>query len=200
MEFSSRLREIKKIKGKKGKKHRHFGFIPPRAETTTSPTRRSTATSRPSGATCAGTAAAWIDSSVTGQRCTGQHGTTTGRSSRSSWRRAPPWTSWAAEAVGSSAIAAGAHGAASATPPVLRSDSAARCSTQRPRGVRPAAAGSKGLPAHWGQRRLGASADVVFLKTVFFSPAVTRTDITDITAAVQRMWHVSMTYDLWHIF
>ena len=64
---------------------------------------------------------------------------------------------------------------------------------ERPRGVRPAAAGSKGLRGNQGPRRLGASADVPFLKTVFFSPAIT---ITDITGAVQRMWHVSMTYDI----
>ena len=39
---------------------------------------------------------------------------------------------------------------------------------ERPRGVRPAAAGSKGLRGNQGPRRLGASADVPFLKTVFF--------------------------------
>ena len=191
------LRENIKIKGKKTeKKHRHFCFIPPRAETTTSPARRKTATSRPSGATCAATAAAstdWIRR--TGQRCTGQQSTTTRRSWRSSWRRAPPWTSLAAEAVGSSAIAAG-HGAASATPPVLRCHSAALCSNLRPRGVRPAAAGSKGLRGQQGHQRLGASADVPFLNTFFFTGNHNnRYNKLDITGAVQRMWRVSMTYD-----
>ena len=65
--------------------------------------------------------------------------------------------------------------------------------------MRPAAAGSKGLRGHQGQRRLGVSADVPFLNTFFFhrqSQEQSITDITDITGAVQRMWHVSMTYDI----
>ena len=53
--------------------------------------------------------------------------------------------------------------AASATPPVLRSDSTALGSSLRPRGVRPAAAGSKGLRGNEERHRLGASADVPFL-------------------------------------
>ena len=54
------------------------------------------------------------------------------------------------------------------TPAVLRLDSAALCSTQRPPGERRAAAGSEGLGGRQGRQRLGASADVTtVLKTVF---------------------------------
>ena len=74
----------------------------PRPETTTSLTRRGTATCRRCGATCAATGAASTKFSITsggrGPRCTGQHRSTTRRSSPFSWRRARPWTSWAAQA------------------------------------------------------------------------------------------------------
>ena len=54
------------------------------------------------------------------------------------------------------------------TSAVLRLDSAASCSIQRPRGERQAAAGGEGLGGRQERQRLGASADVTtVLKTVF---------------------------------
>ena len=70
-----------------------------RTEIQTSPKRRTTATWRQCGATCAATGAASTKSSTMAPRCTGQQGTTTARrSSPFSWRRARPWTSRTASA------------------------------------------------------------------------------------------------------
>ena len=148
-------------------------------------------------------AAASTDSSMARQRCTRQHGTATRRSWRFWWRRAPPWTSWT-PAVRSSAIAG--HGAAEppdATPPVLRSfHSAALRSRRRPRGDRPAAAGSEGLRGHQGHHRLGASADVPFLNTVFShrqSQYYNRYNRYNRYSRCSST-NVACLNDLWHIF
>ena len=72
------------------------------------------------------------------------------------------------------------------TPAVLRSDSAALCSTQRPRGERQAAAGREGLGGRQGRRRPGASADVIRCHNRFensFSPAIS-------TNSCSSMWHL----------
>ena len=80
-----------------------FCGVSPRAETTTSSERRKTATWRRCGATCAATGAASTNSSrsmgCSAPRCTGQQRrTASAETSRFSWRRARPWTSWTASA------------------------------------------------------------------------------------------------------
>ena len=97
----------------------------------------------------------------------GSSSTTTRRSSPFSWRRARPWTSGTAAARELRAAGEPPQ-RVPPTPAVLRSDSAACCSTLRLRGERQAAAGSEGLGGRQERQRLGASADVTTVfKTVF---------------------------------
>ena len=132
-----------------------------RPEIQTSPERRTRATWRRCGATCPATGAAATNSSTAAPRCTGQHRMTTARrSSPFSWRRARPWTSWTATAARELRRCPGAAGWCLRRPQRSRWDAAALCSSERPHGERPAAAGREGLGGHQDRQRPRASADV----------------------------------------